>query len=119
VVAGAASTERVAASLRQAASAATQVEVLLPAVVRASEKVLVLQYFDAIRLNDRAALDQHGVDRQRLVEVICRAYARQIYVDGFFNADESAAVHSTRLCRVLADISKLSSTLVSGTPVSR
>lgn len=119
MVAGAANTERVAASLRAAASAATQVEVLLPAVVRASEKVLVLQYFDAIRLNDRAALDHHGVDRQRLVEVICRAYARQIYVDGFFNADESAAAPLYFLALFILSYAgclqpfrKLSSTLV-------
>ncbi|GAQ87218.1 ABC1 family protein [Klebsormidium nitens] len=83
----AANTDRVRTSLSADASAATRVEVLLPAVVRATQRVLLLEFFDGLRLNNRAALDAHGVDRQRLVEVICRAYARQIYVDGFFNAD--------------------------------
>lgn len=42
---------------------------------------------DGIRLNDKASLDEYGVDKQKLVEEITRAYAHQIYVDGFFNGD--------------------------------
>lgn len=87
IVVCAANTDRVRTSLCANSSDATRVEVLLPEVVRATQRVLLLEYFDGLRLNNRAALDAHGVDRQRLVEVICRAYARQIYVDGFFNAD--------------------------------
>ena len=42
---------------------------------------------DGIRLNDLDALEAFGVDKKKLVEEITRAYAHQIYVDGFFNGD--------------------------------
>ncbi|PKA51417.1 putative aarF domain-containing protein kinase [Apostasia shenzhenica] len=63
------------------------VDVLIPEVIQSSEKVLVLQYMDGIRLNDTQSLEAYGVDKQKLVEEITRAYAHQIYVDGFFNGD--------------------------------
>ncbi|XP_024996182.1 uncharacterized protein LOC112529237 isoform X4 [Cynara cardunculus var. scolymus] len=63
------------------------VEVLIPEVIQSTEKVLVLEYMDGVRLNDTHALEELGVDKQKLVEEITRAYAHQIYVDGFFNGD--------------------------------
>ncbi|XP_010263230.1 PREDICTED: uncharacterized protein LOC104601555 isoform X2 [Nelumbo nucifera] len=63
------------------------VDVLIPEVIQSSEKVLILEYMDGIRLNDHEALEALGVHKQRLVEEITRAYAHQIYVDGFFNGD--------------------------------
>lgn len=63
------------------------VDVLIPEVIQSSEKVLVLQYMDGIRLNDNESFEAYGVDRQKLIEEITRAYAHQIYVDGFFNGD--------------------------------
>lgn len=65
----------------------TEVDVLLPPVIQATEKVLVLGYMDGMRLNDLPALEAAGVDLQALVESITKAYAHQIYVDAFFNAD--------------------------------
>ncbi|KAG7024532.1 putative aarF domain-containing protein kinase 1 [Cucurbita argyrosperma subsp. argyrosperma] len=52
-----------------------------------TEKVLILEYMDGIRLNDSASLEAYGIDKQKIVEDITRAYAHQIYVDGFFNGD--------------------------------
>ncbi|XP_020578363.1 uncharacterized protein LOC110023342 [Phalaenopsis equestris] len=63
------------------------VNVLIPEVIQSSEKVLVLEYMDGIRLNDIESFDAYGIDKQKLVEEITRAYAHQIYVDGFFNGD--------------------------------
>nr|XP_043629091.1 uncharacterized protein LOC122600445 [Erigeron canadensis] len=63
------------------------VEVLIPEVIQSAEKVLILEYMDGVRLNDSHALEELGVDKQKLVEEITRAYAHQIYVDGFFNGD--------------------------------
>ncbi|KAL5699466.1 hypothetical protein ACHQM5_030364 [Ranunculus cassubicifolius] len=63
------------------------VDVLMPEVIQSSEKVLILEYMDGIRLNDTESLEAFGVDKQKLVEAITRAYAHQIYVDGFFNGD--------------------------------
>ncbi|GKV37791.1 hypothetical protein SLEP1_g45778 [Rubroshorea leprosula] len=64
-----------------------QVDVLIPEVIQSTESVLVLEYMDGIRLNDSASLEAFGVDKQRIVEEITRAYAHQIYIDGFFNGD--------------------------------
>lgn len=63
------------------------VEVLIPEVIQSTEKVLILEYMDGVRLNDTHSLEELGVDKQKLVEEITRAYAHQIYVDGFFNGD--------------------------------
>lgn len=64
-----------------------RVDVLVPEVIQSTEKVLLLEYMDGVRLSDVAALDELGVDKQTLVETITRSYAHQIYVDGFFNGD--------------------------------
>ncbi|XP_044463826.1 uncharacterized protein LOC123194605 isoform X2 [Mangifera indica] len=66
---------------------ANRVDVLIPEVIQSSESVLVLEYMDGIRLNDSESLEAYGVDKQKVVEEITRAYAHQIYVDGFFNGD--------------------------------
>ncbi|KAL2974861.1 hypothetical protein AAZX31_14G126500 [Glycine max] len=66
---------------------ANRVDVLIPDVIQSTEKVLVLEYMDGIRLNDLESLEAYGVDKQKLVEEITRAYAHQIYIDGFFNGD--------------------------------
>ncbi|XP_057477288.1 uncharacterized protein LOC130764990 [Actinidia eriantha] len=63
------------------------VDVLIPEVIQSTEKVLLLEFMDGIRLNDYESLEALGVDKQKLVEEITRAYAHQIYVDGFFNGD--------------------------------
>lgn len=54
---------------------------------QSTDKVLILEYMDGIRLNDNDSLEAYGVDKQKLVEEITRAYAHQIYIDGFFNGD--------------------------------
>ncbi|KAK6274274.1 PREDICTED: uncharacterized protein LOC18587595 [Theobroma cacao] len=64
-----------------------QVNVLIPEVIQSTQSVLILEYMDGIRLNDSASLEAFGVDKQKIVEEITRAYAHQIYVDGFFNGD--------------------------------
>ncbi|KAK7293711.1 hypothetical protein RJT34_16584 [Clitoria ternatea] len=64
-----------------------RVDVLIPDVIQSTEKVLVLEYMDGIRLNDLESLEAYGVNKQKIIEEITRAYAHQIYVDGFFNGD--------------------------------
>ncbi|KAG6649392.1 uncharacterized protein LOC122315961 [Carya illinoinensis] len=66
---------------------ANRVDVLIPDVIQSTEKVLILEYMDGIRLNDLESLEAFGVNKQNLVKEITRAYAHQIYVDGFFNGD--------------------------------
>ncbi|TVU07723.1 hypothetical protein EJB05_41090 [Eragrostis curvula] len=69
------------------ASVSSAVDVLIPEVIQSTDKVLILQYMDGIRLNDHDSLEAYGVDKQKIVEEITRAYAHQIYIDGFFNGD--------------------------------
>ncbi|XP_031280091.1 protein ACTIVITY OF BC1 COMPLEX KINASE 8, chloroplastic-like [Pistacia vera] len=64
-----------------------KVDVLLPEVIQSTEAVLILEYMDGIRINDYESLEAFGVDKQKIVEEITRAYAHQIYIDGFFNGD--------------------------------
>uniref|UniRef100_A0A0D3GKG9 ABC1 atypical kinase-like domain-containing protein n=1 Tax=Oryza barthii TaxID=65489 RepID=A0A0D3GKG9_9ORYZ len=71
----------------ESGAVSSAVDVLIPEVIQSTDKVLILQYMDGIRLNDNDSLEAYGVDKQRLVEEITRAYAHQIYVDGFFNGD--------------------------------
>lgn len=66
---------------------ANGVNVLIPDIIQSTEKVLILEFMDGIRLNDSESLEAYGVDKQKIVEEITRAYAHQIYVDGFFNGD--------------------------------
>nr|XP_016478916.1 PREDICTED: uncharacterized protein LOC107800283 [Nicotiana tabacum] len=66
---------------------ANHVDVLIPEVIQSTEKVLILEYMDGVHLNDAESLRALGIDKQKLVEEITRAYAHQIYVDGFFNGD--------------------------------
>ena len=60
---------------------------------QSTDKVLILEYMDGIRLNDNDSLEAYGVDKQKLVEEITRAYAHQIYIDGFFNGDPHPGNH--------------------------
>ncbi|GAB4854107.1 hypothetical protein Ancab_022690 [Ancistrocladus abbreviatus] len=66
---------------------ANHVDVLIPEVIQSAEKVILLEYMDGVRLNDIESLEALGVNKQKLVEEITRAFAHQIYVDGFFNGD--------------------------------
>ncbi|KAJ3698677.1 hypothetical protein LUZ61_002382 [Rhynchospora tenuis] len=81
-------TRTVARNLSQSNSSdSNYVHVMIPEVILSTEKVLILEYMDGIRLNDNESLVAHGVDKEKLVEEITRAYAHQIYIDGFFNGD--------------------------------
>ncbi|GJM97534.1 hypothetical protein PR202_ga14466 [Eleusine coracana subsp. coracana] len=68
-------------------SVSSAVDVLIPEIIQSTDKVLILEYMDGIRLNDNDSLEAYGVDKQKIVEEITRAYAHQIYIDGFFNGD--------------------------------
>ena len=52
-----------------------------------SERVLVMSFVDGFKIDNVALLDKHGVDRETAMLHITRAYAHQIFVDGFYSAD--------------------------------
>ena len=62
-------------------------DVSLPQVIDelVTEKVLVMTYVDGFKINDLAALNHYGVDRLDLITAVTRAFAHQIFVDGFYS----------------------------------
>ncbi len=50
-------------------------------------RVLVTEYLPGVRVTDRARLERAGVEGSRVLEALLDAYARQIFVHGFFHGD--------------------------------
>ncbi len=46
---------------------------------------------DGFKVDGAAALDRHGADRGLMVDDVARAYAQQMFVDGFCSADPHPA----------------------------
>ena len=63
--------------------------VTLPRVIPGlyGPRALVMRYVDGVKVSDRYALDEAGVDREKLVADVCTAYGCQIYINGVFNGD--------------------------------
>lgn len=72
-----------------AANLAEDERVVVPEVVasHSSQRVLTMRHLPVIPIHDHARLDALGVDRSALLDVLGRAYARQVFVDGLFHAD--------------------------------
>lgn len=77
------SAERIAANFADDAS------VYLPRVYweASTERVLTLERIHGIKINDLAALDTAGIDRQALAQHAARAVLKMVFEDGFFHAD--------------------------------
>jgi predicted unusual protein kinase regulating ubiquinone biosynthesis (AarF/ABC1/UbiB family) len=63
--------------------------VVVPEIVRShsTKRVLTMTHHPAVRINDLAALRRLGVEPREVLEILARAYAKQVFVDGFFHAD--------------------------------
>ena len=72
-----------------AANLADDDRVVVPEVVatHSTRRVLSVVHHDAVPITDRAALRELRVDPAEVLEILTRAYARQIFVDGHFHAD--------------------------------
>lgn len=64
-------------------------EIVIPQAYRSysSHKVLTLEKFEGIRLNDPKALDVAGIDRKKLVETGAKAFFKSVMIDGIFHGD--------------------------------
>jgi len=64
-------------------------QVVVPRIVAecSGERVLTMTFHDAVRMDDRAGLARLGVEPRELLEILARAYALQVFVDGLFHAD--------------------------------
>lgn len=52
-----------------------------------TEKILVMEYISGIRIDELAALDEQGYDRNEICHKLSENYIKQILEDGFFHAD--------------------------------
>ena len=52
-----------------------------------SKKVMVMTFIDGVKVDDMDALKSIGADASEIVRDVTRAYAHQIFVDGFYSAD--------------------------------
>lgn len=72
-----------------AANLADDPGVVVPEVVasHSTSRVLTMSYRPAVPILDRAGLQRIGADPAEVLEILARAYARQVFVDGLFHAD--------------------------------
>ncbi len=54
---------------------------------RTAKDVLTLEWIDGTPLNDRAALEAHGLDLPHLARAVIQSFLRHALRDGFFHAD--------------------------------
>lgn len=66
---------------------ANQPDIVIPEIVRASKRVLVLEWIDGIKVNDYARLEAEAVDRYEVARQTVEAYFHQFFEIGFFHAD--------------------------------
>ena len=72
-----------------AANLAGDAQVVVPRVIAShcAGRVLSMERWPVLSLGDPAALDRRGISRAQVLEIVVRAYARQIFADGLFHAD--------------------------------
>jgi ubiquinone biosynthesis protein len=75
-----------------AANLAGDAQVVVPRVIEglSGRRVLTVERWPALPLGDPAGLERRGISRARVLEVVVRAYAKQIFADGLFHADPHA-----------------------------
>jgi ubiquinone biosynthesis protein len=64
-------------------------EVVLPKVYKShsTHKILTLEKFEGIRVNDIKSLDAAGIDRKKIVEIGARTFFKWVMIDGLFHGD--------------------------------
>ena len=86
--------EREAAAAREIGrNLAHDAQIVVPRVVEShsSRRVLTMSRVPAVRLSDAPGLARLGVAPRAVLEIVVRAYAKQIFVDGLFHADPHPA----------------------------
>jgi predicted unusual protein kinase regulating ubiquinone biosynthesis (AarF/ABC1/UbiB family) len=64
-------------------------QIVVPRVIpsHSSSRILTMEYRPALSIDDAVGLERLGVDPAQVLEILGRAYARQVFVDGLFHAD--------------------------------
>ena len=82
--------EREAAVAREIASnLCLEPQIVVPEIVPAltTRRVLTMSFHAAVSVTDRSGLARLGVAPAAVLEILARAYAKQVFVDGLFHAD--------------------------------
>jgi predicted unusual protein kinase regulating ubiquinone biosynthesis (AarF/ABC1/UbiB family) len=68
---------------------ASEARIVVPEVVpsHSTRRVLTMTYHPQVALTDPRALRDAGIEPREVLEIVGRAYAKQIFVDGLFHAD--------------------------------
>ncbi len=74
---------------RSAEQLAHRGDVRIPRIHRelTTRRVLVMEFVDGIKITDVPALQESGIDVQRVVQTLVEVYCEQVLVHGFFHAD--------------------------------
>jgi ubiquinone biosynthesis protein len=86
--------EREAATAREIGrNLAHDAQIVVPRIVdsHSSQRVLTMSRAPAVRLSDAAGLARLGVAPRAVLEIVARAYAKQVFIDGLFHADPHPA----------------------------
>ncbi len=72
-----------------AANLADDPQIAVPRVFpsHSTRRVLTMSYHSAVRITDARALARIGASPREVLEVVARAYAKQVFADGLFHAD--------------------------------
>ena len=72
-----------------AANLAHDPQIVVPQVVptHSARRVLTVEYHPSLRISDAEGLDRLGVPPRALLEIVVRAYTKQLFGDGLFHAD--------------------------------
>jgi ubiquinone biosynthesis protein len=64
-------------------------QVRVPRVIdsHSGQRVLTVYYHPCVNISDREGLARLGISPRAILEILARAYAKQIFVDGLFHAD--------------------------------
>ncbi len=52
-----------------------------------TDRIVTLEYVEGIKINDYSVLDDAGIDRHRVAQILVDIYVRQFLEHGFFHAD--------------------------------
>lgn len=75
--------------IRQNLARQEELNVVIPEVLQefSTERIIVTEYYDGIKIGQIAQLDAWGIDREDLARRVLELYCKMILIDGYYQAD--------------------------------
>ncbi|KAM0752712.1 ABC1-domain-containing protein [Meredithblackwellia eburnea MCA 4105] len=67
-----------------------QTTLVVPRVLWAKKRAMVMEFIEGARVDNLQYLAEHGIDRNRVAQELSRIFSRMIYVTGFLHGDPHA-----------------------------